>query len=132
MIVLDTHVLLWWLTKFVTLPKEVLKKIESHKKRKEILISAITFWEVAMLIKKDRLQLNFDLRSWTDQILTLPFLQIVNPDPWILLESVNHPEPIHSDPADRILVATARHRGALLITKDDKILDYQHVKSFWK
>lgn len=132
MILLDTHVLLWWISGLQKIPAPVLRKIELHKKKNEISISAITFWEVAMLSKKGRLGLNTDLKQWISQVVHLSFLQIISADYPILVQSVLLPEPFHADPADRILVATAQQHGATLITKDQKILAYPHVKSFWE
>ena len=132
MILLDTHVLLWWIDGRQKLPTPVLKEIESHKKKQTLALSAITFWEIAMLSKKGRLSLKTDLKQWISQVLHLSFLQIISPDHSILVQSVLLPEPFHSDPADRILVATAQQHAATLITKDQKILAYTHVDTFWQ
>ncbi len=132
MILLDTHVLLWWVSGFQKLPSSVLKKIELHKKKQTLAVSAMTFWEVAMLSKKGRLNLRTELKQWISQVTALPFLQIISLDHPTLVQSVLLPEPLHADPADRILIATAQQQGAVLITKDQKILAYPHVKTFWE
>lgn len=132
MILLDTHVLLWWISEEKSLPKGVLRKIQAHKKKEAIYVSSMSFWEIAFLIKKGRLVLNQDLSSWTEGVLSLPFLNIAVPDPKILIDSVGLPEPFHPDLADRIIVASARHLAATLITKDTKIRGYPHVQTFWE
>lgn len=90
----------------------------------------MSFWEIAMLVKKGRLRLNYDLETWTSKVLSLDSLSVIAPDPHILMTSV-FLDGFHPDPADRIIVATALSSGATLVTKDAAILKYPGVKSFW-
>lgn len=129
MIVLDTHILIWWINREQQLPKQVLSYIENH--RGQIALSAISLWEIAMLVKKDRLQFSIDVRAWINKVVQLPYLQLVAPDHTILVQSVFLPEPFHADPADRIIVATALILKATLVTKDEKIRKYPHIDSYW-
>ena len=131
MILLDTHTLIWWIGESTSLPASALKLIRHHMKSGTIAVSAMSLWEIAMLHKKGRIQLSQDLQTWADRILALPFLQWIPADPHILMKSVLLPEPFHSDPADRIIVATALTLGATIVTKDDKIRNFPHVRSVW-
>jgi PIN domain nuclease of toxin-antitoxin system len=132
LIVLDTHVFLWWLSKDALLPSAVRRRIEKHRKSRSIIVSTISFWEVAMLTQKGRLSLKFDLHTWIDKVASLSFIKYISPDRSIFVDSVYLPSPFHPDPADRVIVATARQCGANLVTKDSKILGYPHVQAFWK
>lgn len=132
MILLDTHVLAWWVNQDKPIPPSVLKVIRQSQEEKEIYLSAITFWEVALLYKKEKINLTYDLHTWFNIVLSIPALKVINLDPSILITSVLLEPPFHADPADRIIVATAQKLGATLISKDDKILKYPHVKSFWR
>lgn len=131
MILLDTHVLVWWVNKDVLLPTSILRFIQQQDE-KQICISAITFWEVALLTKKKKVNLAFDLHSWTQLVLSIPSLRVIDLNPAILIKSVLLEAPLHADPADRIIVATTQTLGATLISKDDKLLKYPHIKTFWK
>lgn len=132
MILLDTHTLIWWLTQDRLLPSSVRNFIQQHIHGQQVYVSAMSIWEIAMLYRKGRLQLAYDLETWIDQALASPGLQWVPADSGILLKSVILPDPFHPDPADRIIVATAMNLGAILVTKDGKIREYPYVRSFWK
>ena len=121
MIVIDTHVLVWALDDDDRLgPKSRILIDQSEA----ILLSAISIWEIALLVKKSRLVLKKDLAEWVKQALALPSLRLVPLDPAIALDSVNLPAEFHNDPADRIIIATARHHAMPLLTVDRAILDY--------
>jgi len=132
MIILDTHVLVWWVANPDKLSIKALKMIESEIENKEqLLVSAISIWEIYMLVKKGRLKLVMDIGSWHKKIEELQELQFIPVDSTLAAKSVTLPEPFHSDPADRMIVATALEYGATLITSDKQLLNYPHVKSFW-
>lgn len=132
MILLDTHTLLWWINGDKSLPKGVLHLIQKESRSEGLFLSSISVWEIAMLYKKGRLQLAYDLLSWIERLESMPALQWIPADHRILLKSVLLPEPFHPDPADRILVATAMSIGAILVTKDGKMREYPHVKTYWE
>jgi PIN domain nuclease of toxin-antitoxin system len=121
MIVIDTHVLIWALDDDDRLGPKARTMIDESK---TILISAISIWEIALLVKKSRLVLKKDVAGWVKQALALPSLQLAPLDPAIALDSVDLPGEFHNDPADRIIIATARHHNAPLLTIDRAILDY--------
>lgn len=84
-----------------------------------------------MLVKLDRLVLSMPLKEWIGKIERLPFIRFIPVDNVIADDAVNLPGEFHKDPADRIIVATARSLNATLITSDKKILDYAHVRTKW-
>jgi PIN domain nuclease of toxin-antitoxin system len=131
MIVLDTHVLLWWVSSPEKLSPEAVQALKKEQAGGLILISAITVWEINMLISKNRLNLNVDIETWLEEIESIPFIQFVPIDNQIAMKSVNLPGEFHKDPADRIIVATARENEATLITNDDKIKKYPNVRTIW-
>lgn len=81
-------------------------------------MSAITPWEIALLASKKRIDLHRDPLEWLNATLHLAPIE-----PEIAVASTRLPFDIHSDPADRIIVATARHLGATLVTADQSLLE---------
>jgi PIN domain nuclease of toxin-antitoxin system len=96
--------------------------IEEAGGRAELVISAISVWELAMLEAKGRITLSRSIDEWVRAALTAPGLRLVDLTPEISLESTRLPGAPHGDPADRMIVATARVLGGTLITCDDQIL----------
>lgn len=130
MIILDTHVLIWWLQEDGRRLSAVAQEaIDAEQVGGTILLSAITAWEVALLVSKGRLGVGSDIIVWLDKVMAKPFIRFVHIDPAIAIAAVNLPGTLHHDPADRIIVATARHLGATLITADAKLLAYPHVET---
>lgn len=132
MIVLDTHVLVWWATDDLAhLSTKVLTLIKQELEGGEIIISSISAWEIAMLVEKERITLSMDIVEWlslVEQIEAVRFFEVNNE---IAVKSTQLPGEFHKDPADRMIVATARKLGAQLVTADEKILAYPHVKAVW-
>ncbi|MNV69126.1 Ribonuclease VapC22 [compost metagenome] len=131
MIVLDTHALVWWVSGDSLLSRAAREAIEAEGRDGEILISAITAWEVAMLVKAGRLALTMDAAAWLDTVVQVPAVRFVAVDVRISIQSVELPGEFHKDPADRFIVATARHLSAPLVTADLKIREYPHVQTIW-
>lgn len=131
MIVLDTHVWVWFVSNPELLSKPAKKAIDAAMAQKEIFISSISAWEVALLVDKKRLELTLDITDWIAKTEKLQFFQFIPVDNSVAVKSVNLPQPLHSDPADRIIIATAITIAASVVTKDEKILNYPHVKSIW-
>ncbi len=129
MILLDTNILLWWICVPQKLSKKIRKVIDQASKE-QILVSSITVWEISLLIKKERIGFFIDADRWLEQVESLPSIRFIPVDNRIAAESVNLPDFSHKDPADRIIIATARQYGATLITSDKKILNYKHVRTF--
>ncbi|MFM0594634.1 MULTISPECIES: type II toxin-antitoxin system VapC family toxin [Paraburkholderia] len=131
MIVLDTHTLVWWVTGDPTLSKKAKTAITHEMQGGEILVSAISAWEIAMLVERERLVLSMDVSSWLATVSAIESIRFVPVDVEIATKSVDLPGEFHKDPADRMIVSTARKFAAPLITKDEKIRAYPHVKTIW-
>jgi PIN domain nuclease of toxin-antitoxin system len=131
MIVLDTHVWIWWVSNPEHLSPPAKQEIDNAMENGEILISSISVWEVALLLAKDRLKLTMSVSDWVSKSESLPFVRFVPVDNTIAIRSVSLPEPIHDDLADRIIIATANTLNAALLTKDEKILKYPNVQTIW-
>lgn len=130
MIVLDTHILIWWVTADLTkLSPNAISAINQELAGGEIIISSITAWEIAMLIAKERIVISMDLDEWLSTIAQIEAVKFYAVDNDIVVKSASLPGDFHKDPADRMIVATARKLGCGLVTADEKILNYQHVKS---
>ena len=131
-IVLDTHVWVWWLSDPDRLSRRVVAAIEREVAAGDpVRVSAISVWEVAMLVQRERLRLAVSLERWLDLARAMPELDLVPVTPEIARAAVALPGDLHEDPADRMIVATARELGATLLTKDARLLDYPHVRSLW-
>ena len=131
MIVLDTHAWLWWLSNPELLGEQAAEAITAARARRELFVSSISVWEVAMLTQKGRLQLALDVRDWLARCEALPFLQFAPVSNAIAVQATRLPDGLHGDPADRIIVATTLSLGATLVTKDEKLLRYPPVKTLW-
>jgi len=131
MIVLDTHAWVWFVSSPELLSRAAKKAVDAAKDQKRIFISSISAWEVALLVAKKRLKLTLDVTDWIASSEKLPFFQFIPVDNSVAVKSVNLPQPLHNDPADRIIIATANRIGAPVVTKDKKLLDYPHVKTIW-
>lgn len=131
MIVLDTNVLIWWISDSGKLSRKARKIIEEAEKKKAIYISSISVLEIHVLVKKGKLRLNTLADNWLEKIENLSYVHFVPIDNKIAVQSVKLDSFEHKDPADRIIIATALNIGAKLVTSDKKILDYPHVQSIW-
>ncbi len=131
MILLDTHIWLWWVSNPELLSKKAEKAITKAVLQEALYISSISAWEVAMLVKKDRLQLTLEVQDWIRKTEALPFVNFIPIDNNIAVKSATLPGKIHDDPADRIIIATALNIGCSIVTKDRRILAYSKVKTIW-
>lgn len=131
MIVLDTHAWVWWISSPQQVSKPAREVIDGAMERGEIFVSSISCWEIALLIRKGRLELSMPVEDWVARSEALPFVQFVPFDNRIALRSNSLPGDLHEDPADRAIIATALTLGAPLVSKDTKIRDYPHVKTVW-
>lgn len=132
MIIIDTHILVWWLNDDNQLSPASKKAIESEiKSEGEILASSISAWEIAMLVERGRLTLSMDVDSWIDLAAQIDFVRFVPIDNKVAIESTRLPGEFHKDPADRLITALARTMSVKLITADEKIRAYKHVKTVW-
>jgi PIN domain nuclease of toxin-antitoxin system len=123
-LLLDTHVLVWLIEGNERLAPAVRAAIDEAASHHLLFVSAITPWEIALLVAKSRLTLTSDVQVWVDAALSLPGVRLQPLLPEIAVGSTRLPWEMHADPADRILVATARHIGATLVTADAQLLRY--------
>lgn len=130
-ILIDTQVLIWYVTSSDSISNRAKRLIDKQKKDGLIYVSSISIWEIALLTQKGRLNLSTDVDSWVKKVEALTFLRFIPVDNEIALKSVTLPGNLHSDPADRIIIATANLLGATLITSDQKIRKYKLVKTSW-
>ena len=130
MILLDTHVWWWSLTEPENLSKKAIALIKQAK-TDERFISSISIWEFAMMVAKKRIELKISPAKWLTRAIDETGIMVIELSPDIATDSCNLPGEFHKDPADRIIVATARVHNLTLLTKDQKILDYPNVKSVW-
>ena len=129
--VLDTHAWIWWATSDRRLSRPARAAIERAQKRGELWVSMISIWEMAKKVEKGQLTLDRPLDDWIEAALASEALHVAEMTRPILVDSCRLPQPFHGDPADQILVATARHHGAVLVTRDQRIRQYAHVQSAW-
>lgn len=122
MILLDTHVLVWLWQGSKKLGGKSRKAIDRALAAQELLVSAISFWEAAMLIQKERLRLDVDVEAWRRELLG-EGLREVAVDGRIGIEAASLTG-LHGDPADRMILATAHVEGAKLVTADGHMLDW--------
>ncbi len=120
---LDTHVLLWWLGDRDRLSRDQRRVVGSADADAPLLVSDISLWEVAMLHSLGRIRLTIPLREWLGKAVAPPLVRRHGISPAIAAEVASLPDSFHRDPADRILVATARVLGATLLTQDRRIVD---------
>ncbi len=123
LLLLDTHVLVWLLEGHASLGSKARSAIQKAAEQDCVVISAITPWEIALLVSKNRLKLNRDVMGWLLEALASTGMELAPLEPEIAVDSTRLPFEMHADPADRILVATARHLGATLVTADRELLD---------
>lgn len=133
LLLLDTHVWVWLMDGAAgKLSPATLRKIQTAAGKGRIFVSAISVWEVATLEAKGRLTFSMDCRAWVEQALAAPGVQFAELTPDIAVDSARLPGRMHGDPADRILIATARALNSTLVTHDGKILAYSekgHVRA---
>jgi PIN domain nuclease of toxin-antitoxin system len=122
-LLLDTHVLLWLAEGSESLPPSSRELLESRAASEGLTVSAISFWETAMLERRGRIALSQPTRAWRDAVLTVGIAE-AEVDGEIAVEAVHLPGQLHADPADRIIVATARVRSFQLATRDQRLLAY--------
>ena len=125
---LDTHAWLWWAADRKKLSRSLQRRLANER---ELVISAISCWEVGMLIDHGRLKLRGDARAGIREALAVARLRVVPVSEAIATEAGLLGHGFHGDPADRLIVATALELRAPLATKDDRIRDSGLVKTIW-
>ena len=123
-LLLDTHIWLWVVAGSTELSTPARQAIDKAAAEGALRIAAISLWEIALLASRGRIVLGKSLSLWLDEALAEPGPAIEPLNQQVAIESYALPEVFHPDPADRMIVATARVTGAVLMTRDRQILDY--------
>jgi len=127
MTLLDTHIWIWWV---LGVPRLGTRAAWLEAQPTDALgRSVISIWEVAKLVQKGRLILPFDVRTWVDKALDETAVQVLALSKVAVIDANALPGEFHADPADQLIVATARDLDCELMTDDARILSYQHVKA---
>lgn len=119
--VLDTHVWVWWMigdARLTPRERQALDDMPSHSRP---VICDISLWEVALLVQVGRLRLDDDLEAWLRIAASPATVEVVPIAPAVVTEMTRFPSTFHQDPADRLIVATAKVAGLPLATHDARI-----------
>jgi len=121
-ILLDTHILIWWRLDSRRLSQNQIGLLQDLENRGQpVAISAITLWEMAMLAAHSRIEIGEPLSGWLEEIESHPLVVVLPLTARIAAESVRLGPDFHNDPADQLIVATARLHGLHLMTADERI-----------
>ena len=123
----DTHALIFWSTK-EWVSKDFLDFFDSQTKQGNVLTSSISFWEVALLSKKGKVEIT-NVHDWMSGLLENTDIKIINPSASDMIDSTLLPGHL-KDPFDRLLIVQALRHNALFVTKDTVIMSYS-VNTFW-
>ena len=130
-VLLDTHVWVWWLTPRSPLSRRERDTLDLLAARREVCLSAISLWEAQMLHRKGRLEVPFSFADWLEQAADERMLRVLPLDTQVVLALDALPDSFHGDPADRLIVATARAHSLPLATRDAAIRRSRAVR-VWK
>lgn len=127
MILLDTHVWLWWLLGDGALKTSQRAELDRLASRKELALSWVSIWETEILERKGRIQFTMDFAEWIKKATAPSFIKVIGVDTNLVLYQRKLPQGFHSDPADRLIVTTAMALNIPLATFDNKIIDSKTV-----
>ncbi len=122
-LILDTHILIWYI-EGINLSESQVVLIDQMREKNSLYISAISIWEIALLISRERIALSIDLDQWIKKTTSISGLNLIDLSISILTQSCILSNYEHKDPADRMIIASARSINAHLMTCDQKIIDY--------
>ena len=123
-VMLDTCTWLWYVTEDEKLSKKASKTIKKNQKDESLIVSIISCWEIAKLVEKGKLKLAFPVSDWINSATRAKGIVLQELTPEICIQSTELPGDFHGDPADQIIIATARLLRVPLITPDKKIKNY--------
>ena len=131
-LLLDTHVWLWLANGSVEIERTKARpQIDAAARGGSLYVSVISAWEISLLVRKRRLTLPTDSLAWINQSLRESGIGVMPLTAEIAVASNSLPGTFHGDPADRIIVATARQANVVLVTADREIRAYPHVQTAW-
>jgi len=128
---LDTHIWLWWLLGDPSLSKSERDALDALPADDRPFLCDISLWEAALLVANGRLELDMDLQDFLETATSPATVQLVRITPSIVLEMNRLPDTFHRDPADRLILSTARAQGLTLATKDARIRK-SRLARIWK
>ncbi len=131
MIVLDTHVLIWYFDNPDQISRKAGNILQEAVASRAVNVSSISIWEIYMLVKKGRLQFRIPVETWISRLERLCFLHFIPVDNEISRLSVNLPDQFPADPADRMIAATAKVLGRPLVTADTRIRSFSEIDTVW-
>jgi PIN domain nuclease of toxin-antitoxin system len=118
---LDTHILLWWLDQSPRLSRRQLRVIRGA--RDPLWVSDISLWEIATLARLGKIRLHLPVREFLERAVASPLVECIRITAAVAAEVASLPETFSRDPADRVIVASARVLGATLLTRDTRIIE---------
>lgn len=124
MTIIDTHALVWMFEADPTLGNKARALIDAEAENGEAMFAPISVWEMAMMVNKNRLVIGKVLAPWIDFVLSTPGYTLSPMTPAMAIDAGTLPGNIHGDPADRLIIATARALGCPIVTADDRIIGY--------
>jgi PIN domain nuclease of toxin-antitoxin system len=130
MILLDTHVWWWAINAQEKLSRKA-RRLIGNTKPSQRAIASISIWEFAMMASRRRIELSIAPLQWLQNAINMTGIQVIELDPSVALDACSLPGVFHKDPADRIIVATARTHNFPLVTSDERILSYPNVHAVW-
>ena len=126
LLLLDTHAVVWW----TLTPQQLSRRAAREIAAAEVLgVPAIVLWEVALLARKGRLELDMPVAEWADALLCIPRVRPLPLTPTAALAA--DALDMHPDPADRFIVATAREHNATVLTKDRLLRKLRGIRTGW-
>lgn len=128
MIILDTHIWIWWVLGDARLVPRFYDYIRARENG-GLGICSISCWEIAKLVEGGRITLPLPVGEWMTKALSYPGIRLLDLSPEVAVESTQLPGVFHRDPADQIIVATARIFALPLVTMDTKIRAYPYVQA---
>jgi len=120
-VLLDTHIWVWWLTPGSPLSRAERETLDEKAGRRELFLAAISLWEAQVLHAKKRLDLPLPFAEWLARATDDRMISVLPLDVDVVLALDALPDSFHGDPADRLIVATARAHAMPLATHDANI-----------
>jgi PIN domain nuclease of toxin-antitoxin system len=128
-ILLDTHIWIWWVTEqFHLLTDKQKKALDSNQGN--LLLSSISSWEVAKKVETGKLKLSIDVLEWIQLAILIPKIKVIDLSPEIIVKSTRLSD-FHKDPADQLIAATSIITNCPLITSDSKIINHTYINTIF-
>jgi PIN domain nuclease of toxin-antitoxin system len=129
--VLDTHAAIWWMADAAKLSAKAKRAIQASISAGDLVMSAASVLEIAMLVRRGRLELDRALGEWLDDVQSLPELVIEPVNAAIAARAGSFEDEVQGDPIDRLIIATAVELDEPLVTSDERIRSLSWVHTIW-